>query len=99
MANIGDKLKLPISYNTLANFDFENQLKLDYRGKDDEILKSIEAGNISFQTKGTLMSSVQSLFGLKTQLQFGRLFITAAWQTSARRSNQLLCKVVAYLAS
>ncbi len=78
MANIGNKLKLPISYNTLANFDFENQLKLDYRGKDDEILKSIEAGNISFQTKGTLMSSVQSLFGLKTQLQFGKLFITAA---------------------
>ncbi|TKK69421.1 cell surface protein SprA [Ilyomonas limi] len=78
MANIGNKLKLPINYNTLANFDFENQLKLDYKGKDDEILKSIEAGNISFQTKGTLMSSVQSLFGLKTQLQFGRLFITAA---------------------
>lgn len=78
MANIGNKLKLPISYNTLANFEFENQLKLDYKGKDDEILKSVEAGNISFQTKGSLMSSVQSLFGLKTQLQFGKLFITAA---------------------
>ena len=38
-ANIGDKLKLPINYNTLANFEFENQLKLDYQGKDDEILK------------------------------------------------------------
>ncbi len=78
MANIGNKLKLPINYNTLANFDFENQLKLDYKGKDDEILKSVEAGNMSFQTKGTLMSSVQSLFGIKTQLQFGKLFITAA---------------------
>ncbi len=31
-ANIGDKLKFPISYNTLANFDFTNQLKLDYYG-------------------------------------------------------------------
>lgn len=78
MGNIGDKLKLPISYNTLANFDYENQLKLDYKGKDDEILKSVEAGNISFQAKGTLMASVQSLFGLKTQLQFGKLFITTA---------------------
>ena len=78
LANIGNKLKLPISYNTLANFDFQNQLKLDYKGKDDEILKSVEAGNMSFQTKGTLMSSVQSLFGLKTQLQFGKLFVTAA---------------------
>ena len=42
-ANIGDKLKLPINYNTLANFDFENQLKLDYQGKDDEILKQFQA--------------------------------------------------------
>ena len=78
LANIGNKLKLPISYNTLSTFDFQNQLKLDYKGKDDELLKSIEAGNISFQTKGTLMSSVQSLFGLKAQLQFGKLFITTA---------------------
>ncbi len=91
MANIGDKLKLPISYNTLANFDFENQLKLDYKGMDDEILKSVEAGNISFQSKGTLMASVQSLFGLKTQLQFGKLFITAAIasQRSQRQSLTL----------
>ena len=78
LANIGNKLKLPIAYNTLANFDFQQQLKLDYKGKDDEMLKSIEAGNMSFQTKGTLMSSVQSLFGIKTQFQFGKLFLTAA---------------------
>ncbi len=38
-ANIGDKLKLPINYNTLANFEFENQLNLNYQGKDDEIIK------------------------------------------------------------
>ena len=91
MANIGDKLKLPISYNTLANFDFENQLKLDYKGMDDEILKSVEAGNISFQSKGTLMASVQSLFGLKTSLQFGKFFVTAAIasQRSQRQSLTL----------
>ncbi|TAE17559.1 MAG: cell surface protein SprA [Bacteroidetes bacterium] len=78
IGNIGDKLKLPINYNTLANFDFENQLKLDYKGMDDEILKSVEAGNISFQSKGTLIPSSQSLFGIKTQLQFGKLFVTTA---------------------
>jgi len=85
-ASIGDKLKLPISYNTLANFDYENQLKLDYKGMDDEILKSVEAGNISFQTKGTLLSSPQSLFGVKTQLQFGKFFITAA--IASQKSQQ-----------
>ena len=91
MGNIGDKLKLPINYNTLANFDFENQLKLDYKGMDDEILKSVEAGNISFQSKGTLMASVQSLFGIKTQLQFGKFFITTALATqrSQRQSVTL----------
>ncbi len=77
-ANIGDKLKLPIAYNTLANFDFENQLKLDYAGKDDEIIKKIEAGNISFANKGTLIPGAQALFGLKTQLQFGKVFVTTA---------------------
>ncbi|WP_159445111.1 T9SS outer membrane translocon Sov/SprA [Filimonas lacunae] len=91
IANIGNKLKLPINYNTLANFDFENQLKLDYKGMDDEIIRSIEAGNISFQTRSSLVSGVQSLFGVKTQLQFGRLGITAAIanQRSEKKSATL----------
>jgi len=61
VGNIGDKLKLPISYNTLANFDFENQLKLDYTGGPDEIIKKVEAGNVSFTTPSTLMTGAQSL--------------------------------------
>lgn len=90
-ANIGEKLKLPINYNTLANFDFENQLKLDYKGNVDEILKSFEAGNISWQSKGTLIPSTQNLFGLKTQLQFGKFYFTAALanQRSQRQSQTL----------
>jgi len=91
VANIGDKLKLPINYNTLANFDFENQLKLDYKGMDDEIIKSLEAGNVSYTSKGTLIPSAQSLFGVKTQLQFGKLFFTGvlANQKSQRQSLAL----------
>jgi len=86
--NIGDKLKLPINYNTLANFDFENQLKLDYHGKDDEIIKQFQLGNVNFTSKGTLIPGAQSLFGIKTQLQFGKLFITTvlANQRSQRQS-------------
>lgn len=89
VGNIGDKLKLPINYNTLANFDYENQLKLDYKGMDDEIIKSVEAGNLSFETKGTLITGVQSLFGVKTQLQFGKFFITTALATQ-RSERQTL---------
>jgi len=90
-ANIGDKLKFPISYNTLSNLGFDNQLKLDYKGKDDEIIKNIEAGNISYQSRGTLIPSAQNLFGIKTQLQFGKLFISAALanQRSSRQTVAL----------
>jgi len=89
--NIGDKLKLPINYNTLANFDYENQLKLDYHGKDDEIIKQFQLGNVNFNSKGTLIPGAQSLFGIKTQLQFGKLFITTvlANQRSQRQSAGL----------
>ena len=91
-ANIGDKLKLPINYNTLANFDFENQLKLDYHGKDDEILKEFQAGNISFTSKGTLIPGAQSLFGIKTQLQFGKLFITSVLANQRSQRQTLDCR-------
>jgi cell surface protein SprA len=88
VGNIGDKLKLPINYNTMANFDFENQIKLDYTGTSDEIIKRIELGNTSFATKGTLIPGAQQLFGIKTQLQFGKLYFTGviANQRSSRQS-------------
>ena len=90
-ANIGNKLKFPISYNTLANFDFTNQLKLDYTGTDDEIIKRLEAGNVSFPSRSSLIPGAQSLFGLKSQLQFGKLFVTTvlATQKSQRQSVNL----------
>ena len=90
-ANIGDKLKFPISYNTLANFGQENQLKLDYTGMDDEIIKRFEAGVVQFSSRSTFIPGSQQLFGLKTQLQFGKLNVTAvmANQKSQRQSVNL----------
>lgn len=77
-ASIGDKLKFPINYNTLSNLGFDNQLKLDYKGMDDEIIKTLEAGNITFQSRSTLIPSAQNLFGAKAKMQFGKVFITGA---------------------
>ncbi len=90
-ASIGDKLKFPINYNTIANLDVDNQLKLDYTGADDEIIKRFEAGNVSFSSRGTLIPGAQQLFGLKTQLQFGKLYITTvlANQKSQRQNMNL----------
>ncbi len=90
-ADIGGKLKFPISYNTLANFGQDNQLKLDYTGLDDEIIKRLELGNISFPSRSTLIPGAQQLFGIKTTVQFGKLFVTGvvANQKSQRQSANL----------
>lgn len=73
VGNIGTKLKLTTQYNTEATFDFENQMKLEYTGEEDEIIKKIEAGNVSLPLQGTLITGSQSLFGVKMETQFGRL--------------------------
>ena len=76
IGKIGDKLKLTTSFNTESTFDFENQMKLEYTGYEDEIIKKLEVGNVSLPLNGTLITGSQSLFGFKTQLQFGRTTIT-----------------------
>ena len=88
---IGEKLNLTANYNTGATFNFDNQLKIDYDTEnfgEDEILKKIEAGNVSLPLKGSLITGSQALFGLKTELQFGHLRLTAiASQQQSEREN------------
>ncbi len=74
--SIGDKMEMGINYNTEATFDFENKTKLEYTGDEDEIIKKIEAGNVSLSLPGSLITGSQSLFGVKTELQFGKLTMT-----------------------
>ncbi|MDD6125827.1 MAG: cell surface protein SprA, partial [Paraprevotella sp.] len=71
---VGDKIDLNLNYNTEATFDFDSQnMKLKYDGKEDEIIKLIEAGNVSFPSNMSLVPGVSSLFGLRTDFQFGKL--------------------------
>ena len=77
LAKIGDKIDFNLNYNTEANFDFENKMKLKYEGKEDEIIKLLEFGDITMPINSSLIVGSQSLFGFKTQLQFGKFFITA----------------------
>lgn len=77
-ASVGDKMKFNMTYNTDATFDFDSKnLKLAYEGKEDEIIKSLEAGNVSMTTGSTLIRGSAALFGIKTKLQFGKLTLTA----------------------
>ncbi|PST84647.1 cell surface protein SprA [Pedobacter yulinensis] len=89
VGNIGTKLKLLTNYNTEAQFDFENQIKLDYTGAPDEIIKKIEAGNVSMPLNGSLISGTQALFGIKTQLQFGKLGITSVFSQQKSQSKEI----------
>jgi cell surface protein SprA len=76
IGNIGDKMKLQFDYNTESSFDFENQMKLEYTGKEDEIIQKIEAGNVTLPLSGSLISGSQSLFGIKAQTKWGKLTST-----------------------
>ncbi|MDG2370406.1 MAG: cell surface protein SprA [Flavobacteriales bacterium] len=73
---IGDLMEIGFNYNTEATFDFENQLKLDYSGEEDDIIQKLEAGNVSMPLNSSLISGSQSLFGIKSELKFGRLTAT-----------------------
>ncbi len=76
-ASVGDKMKFNMNYNTDATFAFDSQnLKLQYEGKEDEIIKNIEAGNVSMTTGSSLIRGGTALFGVKAKLQFGKLTLT-----------------------
>lgn len=74
---VGDKVSMKIKYDTESQFDFENQMKLDYTGDEDEIIKKIEVGNVSFPVDNSLIKGSQSLKGLRADLQFGKLMVSS----------------------
>lgn len=77
-ASVGDRMKFNMTYNTDATFDFDSKnIKLAYEGKEDDIIKSIEAGNVSMTTGSSLIRGSTALFGIKTKMQFGKLTATA----------------------
>lgn len=89
IGKIGDKLKVTTNYNTEASFDWENQVKLDYTGYEDEIIKKIEAGNVTLPLNSSLISGSQTLFGFKTELQFGRLRATTVFSQQKGKKQEI----------
>ncbi|MFO7444997.1 MAG: cell surface protein SprA [Ignavibacteriaceae bacterium] len=72
---IGDKLNINADWNTERTFEYENQLKIKYTGYEDEIIQSIEAGNVSLQTS-PLVGGGEALFGIKALFKMGPLSLT-----------------------
>nr|WKN40153.1 cell surface protein SprA [Tunicatimonas sp. TK19036] len=77
VGTIGDKLQVTANFDNNNSFDFQNNVKVEYTGYEHEIIQKIELGTVSMPVSNSLITGSQSLFGIKTQLQFGRLFVTS----------------------
>jgi cell surface protein SprA len=78
-ASVGTRLQVNAEYDTESTFDFQNQVKMDYTPTEDDIIQKIEVGNVNMPLNSTLIQGSQSLFGVKTQLQFGKTTITGVF--------------------
>ena len=86
---VGDKVNMNLNYNTDATLDYDAQnMKLKYDGKEDEIIKLVEAGNVLFPSNSSLIKGASSLFGVRTDMQFGKLKLqmVASQKKSASKS-------------
>ena len=86
---IGDKMQINVDWDTNNQFDYQNQVKLKYTGYEDEILQSVEAGNVFLETPSSLIRGGQSLFGLKSEFQLGNLSLTTVASQQEGQSKSL----------
>lgn len=92
LGKVGERLQVTANYDTEATFDFQNLVKLDYTPDDDDILRKIEIGNVNMPLNSSLISGAQSLFGVKTQLQFGKTTVTAVFSEQRSQNNTVVAQ-------
>ncbi|RZS98862.1 cell surface protein SprA [Aquimarina brevivitae] len=88
LGKIGKRLQINANYDTESTFDFQNQIKLEYTPTEDDIIRSIEVGNVNMPLNSSLIQGAQSLFGVKLGMQFGNTLVTGVFseQRSETRS-------------
>ncbi len=79
LGKVGERLQITANFDTESTFNFQNQIKLEFTPTEDDIIQKIEIGNVSLPLNSALIQGSQSLFGFKTELQFGKTRITAAF--------------------
>ncbi|MBL7471985.1 T9SS outer membrane translocon Sov/SprA [Robertkochia sediminum] len=89
LGKIGSRLSVNAQYDTEATFDFQNLIKIEYTPTEDEILQNIEIGNVSMPINSSLITGAQSLFGVKTELQFGNTTITGVFSEQRSQSRNI----------
>jgi cell surface protein SprA len=89
VGKIGDKLTITADFDNNNSFDFENNLKVEYTGYEEDIIQKIEVGNVSLPLNNSLITGAQNLFGVKTQLRFGRLYFTGVASTQRGKTDEI----------
>jgi cell surface protein SprA len=78
---IGDRISVSMDQDSERDFDWENNIRITYTGKEDEILQKIEAGNTSLSLPATqfvtFTGNNQGLFGIKAISKLGPIDITS----------------------
>ena len=88
-AKVGERLTADINYDTQSTFSFQNQVKLTYEPTEDDIIRSIEVGNVNMDIKNNLINGSQSLFGVKTKLQFGATTVTGVFSQQQSQTKNV----------
>ena len=92
MGKVGTRLEVNANYDTQSTFAFQNLFKLAYTPSEDDIIQKVEVGNVSMPLNSTLIRGAQSLFGVKTQLQFGKTTITGVFSEQKSQTKSLVAE-------
>ncbi|MFD2822217.1 cell surface protein SprA [Lacinutrix iliipiscaria] len=92
LGKVGTRLQVTANYDTESTFDFQNLVKLEYTPTEDDIIQKIEVGNVNMPLNSSLITGAQSLFGVKTQLQFGKTTITAVFSEQKSDSKTVVAE-------
>lgn len=89
VGKVGEKLAVTANFDNNNSFDFQNNMKVEYTGFKEDILQKLEIGNVSLPLNNTLIQGAQNLFGIKAQLQFGKLNVTTIASTQRGKTSSL----------
>jgi cell surface protein SprA len=90
LGKVGTRLQVTANYDTQSTFDFQNLIKLEYTPTEDDIIQKIEVGNVNMPLNSSLISGAQSLFGVKTELQFGKTKITGIFSEQKSQTRTVV---------
>jgi cell surface protein SprA len=92
LGKVGTRLQVTANYDTESTFDFQNLVKLEYTPTEDDIVRKIEVGNVNMPLNSSLITGAQSLFGVKTELQFGKTRVTAVFSEQQSQSRSVVAQ-------